>query len=106
MLGRLWAAQGLTGVYSGNSLFDDRGATAFGVRPRVLASSYFRIRVLLSTYSTPDFGLAWYRNSGIHYFYILFLNSELKTISTHSVDVYTVYTQSSCVYTTCGIQHV
>ena len=47
--GRLWAALGLTGVYSGCVMIGDPPLLVSG-----LASNYFRIRALLST---PDFGL-------------------------------------------------
>ena len=49
MLGRLWAALGLTGVYSGCVMIGEPPLLVSG-----LASNYFRIRALLST---PDFGL-------------------------------------------------
>ena len=49
VLGRLWAALGLTGVYSGCVMIGEPPLLVSG-----LASKYFRIRALLST---PDFGL-------------------------------------------------
>jgi hypothetical protein len=49
VLGSLWAALGLTGVYSGCVMIGEPKLLVSG-----LASNYFRIRALLST---PDFGL-------------------------------------------------
>ena len=48
-MGRLWAALGLTGVYSGCVMIGEPPLLVSGP-----ASNYFRIRALLST---PDFGL-------------------------------------------------
>ena len=53
MLGKLWAALGLTGVYSGCVMMGKPLLLVSG-----LASNYFRIRALLSTQRLMhDFGL-------------------------------------------------
>ena len=83
MLGRLWAALGLTGVYSGCVMIGEPPLLVSG-----LASNYFRIRALLST---PDFGLradstalarARLERSGTHKSHIRVLFLFMSTVLT------------------------
>ena len=67
MLGRLWAALGLTGVYSGCVMMGEPPLLVSG-----LASNYFQIRALLST---PDFGLR-----ALHRMYLHTLYTNTRTM--------------------------